>query len=63
MRDSLIELQAILVEMIENFEFSLPKGVEILRLPAGIMIPMVKGRMHEGTQMPLNLTLVEGSDN
>ncbi|KAJ8475067.1 hypothetical protein ONZ45_g15739 [Pleurotus djamor] len=62
-RFALIELQAILVEMIENFEFSLPKGVEILRLPAGIMIPMVKGRMHEGTQMPLNLTLVEGSDN
>ncbi|KAJ8521421.1 hypothetical protein ONZ45_g1869 [Pleurotus djamor] len=58
-RFALIELQALLVEMIENFEFSLPRDVEIMRLPAGIMIPMVKGRMHEGTQMPLNLTLVE----
>ncbi|KAJ8509305.1 hypothetical protein ONZ45_g8509 [Pleurotus djamor] len=53
-RFALLELQALLIELIENFEFRMPKDVEILRMPAGVMVPMVKGRMHEGTQMPLN---------
>lgn len=56
---SVIELQALTVEAIEHFKFALPKGVEIMRLPAGIMVPMVKGKMHEGTQMPLHVSLAE----
>lgn len=43
----------------EEFEFSVPEGVEILRLPAGFMVPVVKGKMGEGTQMPLLVSLVE----
>ncbi|KAF4581513.1 hypothetical protein EYR38_002842 [Pleurotus pulmonarius] len=58
-RFALIELQALAVEAIEHFKFALPKGVEIMRLPAGIMVPMVKGKMHEGTQMPLHVSLAE----
>ncbi|KAF4605321.1 hypothetical protein EYR40_004105 [Pleurotus pulmonarius] len=58
-RFAIIELQALIVEAVENFKFVLPKGVEIMRLPAGIMIPMVKGKMSEGTQMPLQVSLVE----
>ncbi|KAF7421223.1 hypothetical protein PC9H_011744 [Pleurotus ostreatus] len=54
-----IELQALLVEIMEKFEFSVPEGVEILRLPAGFMVPVVKGKMSEGTQMPLLVSLVE----
>lgn len=34
-------MQAILVELVENFEFSPPPGdVEILRVAAGVMGPM-----------------------
>jgi len=57
-RFSLIEMQAILVALIENFEFSLPpkeQETEILRMPIGLMSPMVKGRMHEGILMPLTV--------
>lgn len=50
-------MQAILTELIENFEFISPSGVEIQRLPAGLMVPMVKGKMSEGTQMPLRVSL------
>ncbi|KDQ23674.1 hypothetical protein PLEOSDRAFT_1048605, partial [Pleurotus ostreatus PC15] len=56
---ALIELQVLLVEMIEKFQVSLPEGVEILRLPALFMLPVVKGRRSEGTQMPLHVSLVE----
>ncbi|KAJ8494561.1 hypothetical protein ONZ45_g13198 [Pleurotus djamor] len=39
-RFAIIEIQALLAEMIENFEFNLPKDVEIVRLPAVAMVPM-----------------------
>ncbi|KAI0826390.1 cytochrome P450 [Irpex lacteus] len=45
---SLIEMQAILVALMENFEFS-PTDDEILRRPIGaIMSPMVKGKRDGG---------------
>ena len=54
----LIEMQAILVALIEEFEFSLPptgkdEDIEILRTPVGIMSPTIKGRPNDGVQMPL----------
>lgn len=55
-RFSLIEMQAIIVALIENFEFSLPpkeQRVEIVRKPIGLMSPMVKDRYDEGVLMPL----------
>jgi hypothetical protein len=54
----ILELQAVLVELIENFEYRFPEGVEIIRLSAGMMIPMVAGKMHEGSQMPLQVFVV-----
>ena len=49
-------MQAILVGLIENFEFSLPpEKLEILRMPIGVMSPMVKGRLEEGVMMPLTV--------
>ena len=49
-------MQAIIVGLIENFEFSLPpEKVEILRMPIGVMSPMVKGRLEEGVMMPLTV--------
>lgn len=51
-------MQSTVVELVENFEFSPPaEKVEMLRVPVGaIMAPMVKGRFHERTQMPLTVT-------
>ncbi|OAX43385.1 cytochrome P450 [Rhizopogon vinicolor AM-OR11-026] len=57
-RFAVLEMQAVLVELIENFEFRFPEGVEIIRLNAGLMIPMVAGKMHEGAQMPLQVSVV-----
>ncbi|KAI0826243.1 cytochrome P450 [Irpex lacteus] len=55
-RFSLIEMQAILVALIENFEFSLPPTkTEIMRMPVGLMSPMVKDRFQEGVLMPLTV--------
>ncbi|KAF7790145.1 hypothetical protein EIP86_001097 [Pleurotus ostreatoroseus] len=59
-RFTLLETLSLLVELIENFRFSLSsEEAEIMRVPAGIMIPMVRGRMGEGTQMPLHVSLVQ----
>ena len=57
---SLLEMQSTVVELIENFELSPPPGsekIEMLRVPVGaIMAPMVKGKFHERTQMPLGVS-------
>jgi len=55
-RFAMIEMQAILIELIENFEFSPPPGnVEIIRGPTGIMSPMVKGSTAGRTELPLTI--------
>ena len=36
----MIEMQAILVELVENFEWSPAPGIEIFRAAAGLMSPM-----------------------
>lgn len=49
-------MQAILVALIEDFEFSVPpqeSNIEIVRKPLGIMTPMIKSRLNEGALMPL----------
>jgi alkylphenol/PAH-inducible cytochrome P450 monooxygenase len=51
-----IEMQAVLVALIENFEFALPPTKpDILRMPIGLMSPMVKDHLQEGVLMPLNV--------
>ncbi|KAG0695495.1 cytochrome P450 [Suillus ampliporus] len=57
-RFAVLEMQAVLVELIENFEYRFPEGVEVIRLNAGLMAPMVEGKMDEGLQMPLEVTVI-----
>lgn len=55
--DRLIEMQAIVVDLLENFRFAIPADKpKIIRAPIFVMSPMVKGRMQEGVQMPLHVT-------
>ncbi|KAG2058507.1 cytochrome P450 [Suillus hirtellus] len=57
-RFAVLEMQAVLVELVENFEYRFPEGVEMVRLNAGLMVPMVEGKMHEGVQMPLEVSVI-----
>ncbi|KAI0712968.1 cytochrome P450 [Cerioporus squamosus] len=58
---SVIEMQALLAEILENFEFSIPQEKStIIRAPVGIgMVPMVGGKEELGTAMPLQVSLVQ----
>lgn len=59
--NSVLEQQAIVADLIENFEFALPddaKEMEILRKPTGLMVPMVKDHMELGSWMGLKVTSV-----
>ncbi|KAF8527265.1 cytochrome P450 [Gautieria morchelliformis] len=58
-RYAMLEMQVILAELIENFEFSPPHGnVEILRASTTTMSPMVKGSDSGRTALPLTVTPV-----
>ncbi|GJE88903.1 cytochrome P450 [Phanerochaete sordida] len=58
-RFSVIEMQAIVVDLVENFRFAIPDDKpEIIRAPTMTMGPMVKGKMQEGFQMPLHVVPV-----
>ena len=53
-------MQAILVELIEHFEFAIPDDKpEIVRFPAGLLTPLVKSDMAAGPQMPLRVSLAQ----
>jgi len=54
-RFAVLEIQAVLTEMLENFKFGIDKDVEVIRLNAGLMMPLVKGRETEGVLMPLKV--------
>lgn len=57
----MIEMQAVVVTLIENFEFSLPEdGTEVLRMPVALMSPMVEGRLDDGVMMPLMVRAITG---
>ncbi|KAI0721329.1 cytochrome P450 [Cerioporus squamosus] len=60
-RFSLIEMQALTAELLENFEFAPPKeDYDIVRLPAGLMVPVVRGKLYElGSVMPLRVSVVQ----
>ncbi|KAM5530700.1 hypothetical protein V8D89_015624 [Ganoderma adspersum] len=59
-RFSLIEMQALAAELLERFEFGLPKEhYEIVRVPAGLMIPLVKDKLEMGSVMPLSVSLAQ----
>ena len=53
-------MQAVIVALIEKFEFSLPSTKnEILRMPVTLMSPMVKDKLDEGVMMPLLVRSLE----
>ncbi|KAJ3867329.1 cytochrome P450 [Lentinula novae-zelandiae] len=51
-----MELQVMLFELIESFEFSLPTEVlDIQRIPSILMVPMIRGKPELGVQLPLQV--------
>ena len=57
--DRLIEMEAIIADLLDNFKFSIPEdNPDIIRIPSQIMCPMVKGKESEGVWMPLNVISV-----
>ena len=56
----IMEMQTILVNLIQNFEFSLPDGVVIQQFPgAQTIMPVVTGEAHLGSRVPLKVTSLE----
>ncbi|KAF8511881.1 cytochrome P450 [Hysterangium stoloniferum] len=54
-----IEMQAILIELVENFEFSPPPGdVKILRALAGLVTPVVEGSTDRRSRLPVTITSI-----
>lgn len=61
-RTRITEVQAILVELIEKFEFSIPSGgVDIRRLPWDHIAPVLRDDPMQRAQMPLKVTAVSSS--
>lgn len=59
-RFTVLEIQAVLVELLENFEFTLPDSKpDIQRVPAGVTIPMIRNKTQLGSQMPLKIAPVK----
>jgi hypothetical protein len=57
--DSIVQMQAIVSELIERFEFELAYPAEdILRVPAVITNPMVRHKLDDGVQLPLKVTAI-----
>ena len=55
-----MEMQTVLANLIQNFEFSLPDGVVIQQFPgAQAIMPVVKGEGHLGTRVPLKVTRLD----
>ena len=57
----MIEIQALITEVVETFEFREPsEKVELLRALGGaLMLPIVRGREEEGTLLPLSVSVAE----
>ncbi|KAK0232608.1 cytochrome P450 [Armillaria fumosa] len=59
-RFAVMEMQTVLANLIQNFEFSLPEGVVIQQFPgAQAIMPVVKGEAHLGNRVPLKVTRLE----
>ncbi|KIK60899.1 hypothetical protein GYMLUDRAFT_244052 [Collybiopsis luxurians FD-317 M1] len=57
---SVIELQAFIVELLSNFEFSkTPKIDKIRREAAVAMVPTVEGEIEQGCQLPLRVAFAQ----
>ncbi|KAK0445344.1 cytochrome P450 [Desarmillaria tabescens] len=59
-RFAIMEIQTVTVELLGNFEFKLPDGVELLDAPGTLScLPIVKGKLADGTQVPLQIAPLE----
>ncbi|KAK0442262.1 cytochrome P450 [Desarmillaria tabescens] len=60
-RFAIMEMQTILANLLLHFEFSLPEGgVEILHFPGSpAVVPVVKGKAHLGSQVPLRVRVLQ----
>ncbi|PBK91916.1 cytochrome P450 [Armillaria gallica] len=59
-RFAVMEIQTILANLIQNFEFSLPEGMVIQQFPgAQAIMPVVKGEAHLGSRIPLKVRSLE----
>ncbi|KAJ7672106.1 cytochrome P450 [Mycena rosella] len=57
-RFAVLELQAFLIELVSNFEFSLtPEAMRIRREACIVMVPTVEGQRAKGTQLPLRVSV------
>lgn len=56
-----MEMQALLAEIVEKFEFSLPaEKCVVKRAPTSLgMIPMIEGKEAVGAAMPLQVSLIQ----
>ncbi|KIJ33160.1 hypothetical protein M422DRAFT_264873 [Sphaerobolus stellatus SS14] len=54
-RFAIIELHSILITLIERFEFLPAPDVTVLPVPAGTVMPMVKGEEDKGPQVPITI--------
>lgn len=57
----IIELQALLAEIVENFHFDLPKDGMVIDRPVAriVMFPVVRGKEDMGAAMPLRVSLAQ----
>ncbi|KAI3599099.1 cytochrome p450 [Moniliophthora roreri] len=53
------EIQTVTALLVESFEFSMLPGVDIMMVDAALLAPVVRGKKHEGIQMPLKVKLRE----
>ncbi|KAK7031130.1 hypothetical protein VNI00_013738 [Paramarasmius palmivorus] len=53
------EIQTVAALLIESFTFSMIPGVEIAMINAQMSVPIVKGKMEEGVQMPVRVQVRE----
>ncbi|TFK97922.1 cytochrome P450, partial [Pterulicium gracile] len=56
----LIELQVLLFQLISRFEFApSPEKYEVMRAVDALMVPVIRGKMEMGVNMPLRVTPVQ----
>lgn len=59
----ILELQAFLIELLSNFEFSLtPEAMRVRREACIVMVPTVDGQREKGTQLPLRVSVASRDD-
>ena len=61
--NSVIEMQAFIVETVGKFEFAMTDQSErVCRAPSFVMVPKVDGELERGSQLPLAVSIVDRED-